>query len=84
MDDGGDTPCASGHHMCDLRLHMGMCCYDHAKVVLTLFRSITSKVQLNCKIRTTGVKGSATEVVASSFELNQRVLPLQRCFTYVS
>ncbi len=37
-DDGGDTPCASGHYMCDLQMHMYR--YDRAEVVLTLFRSI--------------------------------------------
>ncbi len=37
-DGGGDTPRASGRCMCDLHMHMGR--YDHAKVVLTLFRSI--------------------------------------------
>ena len=35
-DDGGDTPRASGHCMCDLHMY----CYDRAEVVLTLFRSI--------------------------------------------
>ncbi len=37
-DDGGETPRASGHCMCDLHMIMGR--YDHAEVVLTLFRSI--------------------------------------------
>ncbi len=37
-DDGGDTPRASRHCMYDLHMHMGR--YDHAEVVLTLFRSI--------------------------------------------
>ncbi len=37
-DDGGDTPCASGHCMCDLHMHMYR--YDRAEGVLTLFRSI--------------------------------------------
>ncbi len=37
-DDGGDKPHASGHCMCDL--HMHMCCYDRAEVILTHFRSI--------------------------------------------
>jgi hypothetical protein len=37
-DDGGDTRRASGHCMCNLHMHMGR--YDHAEVVLTLFRSI--------------------------------------------
>jgi hypothetical protein len=36
-DDGGDTPRASGHCMCDLHMHMGR--YDHPEVVLILFRS---------------------------------------------
>jgi hypothetical protein len=35
-DDGGDTPCASGHCMCDLHMHMYH--YDRAEVLLTLFR----------------------------------------------
>jgi hypothetical protein len=39
-DDGGDTPCVSGHCMCDLRMHMDR--YDHAEVVLTV---------LTCRIR---------------------------------
>jgi hypothetical protein len=29
-DDGGDTPCASGHHVCDLL--MCMCSYELAGV----------------------------------------------------
>ncbi len=37
-DDGGDTPRASGHCMCDIHMHMYR--YDRAEVVLTLFRSI--------------------------------------------
>jgi hypothetical protein len=41
-DGGGDTPCASGHCMCDL--HMHMCRYDRAEVVLTLFRSIRRQI----------------------------------------
>ena len=35
LDDGGDTPRASGHCMCDLHMHMHP--YDRAEVVLTLF-----------------------------------------------
>jgi hypothetical protein len=35
--DGGDTPRASGHCLCDLHMHMYR--YDRAEVVLTLFRS---------------------------------------------
>jgi hypothetical protein len=53
-----------------LILHMHVCRYDHAEVMLTLLRSISSKMPLNCKIRTARIKGSATEVVASSFEPN--------------
>jgi hypothetical protein len=54
--------------MCDL----DVCMYrdDHAEVGLTLFRSISSKMPLTRKIRTTRIKGSATQVVASSFEPN--------------
>ncbi len=37
-DDGGDTPRASRHCMCDLHMHMYR--YDRAEVVLTLCRSI--------------------------------------------
>jgi hypothetical protein len=37
-DDGGETPRASGHCMCDLHMHMYR--YDRAEVVSTLFRSI--------------------------------------------
>jgi hypothetical protein len=37
-DDGGDTPRASGHCICDI--HMRMYRYDRAEVVLTIFRSI--------------------------------------------
>ncbi len=37
-DDGGDTPRASGHCMCDLHMHMYR--YDRAEVGLILFRSI--------------------------------------------
>ncbi len=37
-DDGGDTPRASGHCMCNLQMHMYR--YDRAEVVTTLFRSI--------------------------------------------
>ncbi len=38
LDDGRDTPRASGHCMCDLHMHMYR--YDRAEVGLTLFRSI--------------------------------------------
>jgi hypothetical protein len=41
-DDGGGTPRASGHCMCDLHMHMGR--YDRAEVVLTLFRSIRFQI----------------------------------------
>jgi hypothetical protein len=68
LDDGGDTPCANEHHMSRCGLHMCMCHNDHAEVVLTLFRSMGSKISLEFDIRTTGIKGSATEVVASGFE----------------
>ncbi len=37
-DDGRETPRASGHCMCFLRMHMY--CYDRAEVRLILFRSI--------------------------------------------
>ncbi len=37
-DDGGDTPCARGHCMYDLHMHMYS--YDRAEVALILFRSI--------------------------------------------
>jgi hypothetical protein len=56
--------------MCDL--HICMCCCDHAEVELTLLRSTSSKMRLtrNRKIRATGIKGSGTKFVASSFEPN--------------
>jgi hypothetical protein len=38
LEEGGDTPRASGHCMCVLHMHMGR--YDRAEAVLTLFRSI--------------------------------------------
>jgi hypothetical protein len=38
LSDGGDTPRASRHCMCDLHMHMYR--YDRAEVVLTRFRSI--------------------------------------------
>ena len=66
-------------HMYDL--HMCMCRCDRAEVVLTLFISkMGSKMPLNRKIRTAGIKGLATEVVASRFEPNLMCC----CFTSVS
>jgi hypothetical protein len=49
--------------MCDI--HMCISRYDHAdsEVGLGLFRSISSEMPLNRKIRTARKKGSATEVV---------------------
>ncbi len=47
LDDGGDTRRARGYCMCDLHMHMYR--YDRAEVVLTLFRSINSKVPLNSR-----------------------------------
>ncbi len=74
-DDGGVTPRASGHCMCDLHMHMYR--YDRAEVVLTLFRSIRFQViPLNHRFERR-IKGTATSVAVSSFELNQRVLLLQ-------
>jgi hypothetical protein len=60
--------------MCDLHMHMYR--YDRAKVVLTLFRSIRyQSYAVESQIQTANrLNGSATPVVASSFELNQRVL----------
>ena len=66
-----DTPRASGHCMRTLHMHMGR--YDHPEVVLTLFRSIFKVMPLNCRFNQR-IKGSATSVVASSFELNHCVL----------
>jgi hypothetical protein len=54
--------------VCDLQMCMFR--YHRAELVLTLFRSTSSKMPLDRKIRTTGIKGSATSVVASSFEPN--------------
>jgi hypothetical protein len=67
-DDGGDTLRASGHCMCDLHMHMGR--YDQPEVVLTLFRSIRFQVMPLNRRFNQRIKGSATSVVASSFELN--------------
>jgi hypothetical protein len=69
-----DTPRASGHCICDL--HMYMYRYDRAEVVLPRFGSIRfQSYTVNCRFKQR-IKGSATEVVVSSFELNQRVLLL--------
>jgi hypothetical protein len=57
-------------------LHMHMYRYDRAEGVLTLFRSIGfQSYAVESQIQTAN-KGLATSVVASSFELNQRVLLL--------
>jgi hypothetical protein len=40
-------------------------------VVLTLFRSTSSKMSLVSENRMTGIKGSATEAVESTFEPNR-------------
>ena len=67
----------AGHCMCDLHMHMGR--YDHAEVVLTLFGSIRFQsyaVELQIRISKGRIKGTATSVAVSSFELNQCVLLL--------
>ncbi len=74
-DDGGDTRRASGHCMCDLHIHMYH--YDRAEVVLTLLDQLDFKVMpLNRRLEWR-IKGTATSVAVSSFELNQRELLLQ-------
>jgi hypothetical protein len=55
-------------------MHMGR--YDHPEVVLTLFRSIIQSYAVESQIQIRRIKGAATSVAASSFELNQRVLLL--------
>jgi hypothetical protein len=60
--------------MCDLHMHMGR--HDHSEVALTFLDQSDFKVMpLNSRFKQR-TKGSATSVVASSFELNQRVLLL--------
>ncbi len=44
--------------------------YNHAEVVLTRFRSISSKMSLESEMPPTGIKGWTREVVASTFEPN--------------
>ena len=61
--------------MCDLNMHM--CRYDSAEVELLIFRTIGFQRCHRIADSKGGIKGSATSVVASSFELNQ-------CFTSVS
>jgi hypothetical protein len=57
-------------------LHMHMYCYERAEVVLTVLDQSDFKVMpLNRRFERR-IKGLATSVVASSFELSQRVLLL--------
>ncbi len=66
-----DESCSDDSEIEDM--HMGR--YDHPEVVLTLFRSSFKVMPLNRRFKRR-IKGTATSVVVSSFELNQSVLLL--------